>query len=196
MHLTKLTPLPKSGNKLFTSSTKTINFKLLDFWQWSTSDLLNNVTRGILAEYLVASDLGLTKNVRDIWGSYDLEMLNGTRIEVKSCSYIQSWNQSKLSNIIFGIKPTRKWNPDINDFEGIVERQSDFYIFCLLNHKNQDTIDPMNLDQWLFYVLATKILNENVKDQKSISLNSLLKFEPEECRYGEIKKSLLKLSNK
>jgi len=43
-----------------------------------------------LAEYLVATVLGLNQGVRNEWDAYDLETEAGLKIEVKSAAYIQS----------------------------------------------------------------------------------------------------------
>ena len=180
----------KIGIEFFRSESEDTEFRLLEFWQWATSDLLTNTTRGILAEYIVATDLGVAGNVRNDWEPYDLTSKDGIKIEVKTSAYLQTWYQSKLSLISFDIKATIKWNPKTNRFEGKPKRQSDFYVFCLLHHKDKKTVDPLNLDQWTFYVLATSILNLKVPNQKSISLGKLLKLEPVKCQYGQIRKEL------
>ena len=88
---------------------------LLEFWQWSTSDLVSNATRGRLAEYLVARALGLgTSDVRDEWAAYDLQTPSGIKVEVKSASFLQSWHQSKPSAITFITPATRAWDPATN----------------------------------------------------------------------------------
>jgi hypothetical protein len=40
------------------------------------------------------------------------------------------------------------------------------------------TLNPMDLSQWSFYVLPTKVLNEKLGVQKGVSLSRLLKLEP------------------
>jgi hypothetical protein len=72
----------------------------------------------------------------------------------------------------------------------VVERQSDFYIFCILKHQDKRTVNPLNLNQWLFYLLPTQILNEQKPTQKTISLNSLLKLNPKECKFDDIKNEM------
>jgi len=59
-------------------------------------------------------------------------------------------------------------------------------VFCILSHKNQETINPLNLDQWLFYVITTEALNEAAGNQKTITLSRLLLLGPREVKYGEI----------
>ncbi len=38
-----------------------------EFWSWAYSDLLNNATRGVFAEYLVAVALGVDDQPRLAW---------------------------------------------------------------------------------------------------------------------------------
>lgn len=169
----------KTGNEAFEVAGTDISLSLQDFWSWSSSDLTNNALRGILAEFIVASALNLNDGVRKEWDAYDLETTDGIKIEIKSASYIQSWNQKKLSPIQFNIRPTHFWNESQNSFDpNSLARQSDIYVFCLLTHKVQDSINPLNLDQWEFFVIKTEHLNRKVGEQKTITLNSLLKLCP------------------
>ena len=46
--------------------------KLQDYWRWSSSNLLDNTERGALAEFLVATSLGLDGQARKAWGTFDL----------------------------------------------------------------------------------------------------------------------------
>jgi len=176
----------KTGQEIFLSKTESKKIRLLDFWQWSTSDLLTNTTRGILAEFIVATDLGVDGILQNDWESYDLTSKNGIKIEVKASAYIQTWQQAKLSKITYSIRPSKKYNSKINRFDGKPQRHSDFYIFCLLHHKDQKTINPLDLDQWSFYVLNTRILDKKLPNQKTITLSSLLKLNPVKCKYGQI----------
>ncbi|WP_181306430.1 hypothetical protein [Rufibacter sp. XAAS-G3-1] len=181
---------PKSGQETFTYNNQKLNFNLLDFWSWSQSDLLSNSLRGVLAEFIVKQDVGLSKDCRVEWDACDLVTESGLKIEVKSSAYLQSWKQSGLSKICFDIAPTFGWDYALNQYSEICGRQSDFYVFCLLHHQDKSTVDPANLDQWTFYVLPTRILNEQKIDQKSITLGALLKLKPIECKFGRIKETI------
>ena len=130
--------------------------------------------------------MNIKSGTRIEWDSYDLITKSGIKIEIKSASYIQSWKQKKYSEIKFGIAPTKgeATNPQ---YDGKYRRWSDFYIFCSLSHKDQKTINPMDLNQWTFYVLKTEILNNHKPDQKTIGLNSLTKLNPTKCDYNELK---------
>ena len=147
---------------------------------------MGNALRGILAEFIVASTIDILDKPRDEWDTYDLKTKNGLKIEIKSSSYLQSWEQTELSKIIFGIQPTSSWDYSINKRSKEKIRQSDIYIFCVLSHKDKNSVDPLNLSQWDFYILETKILNEKVKTQKSITLSSLLKLNPIKIKYDSL----------
>ncbi|HIP07859.1 MAG TPA: hypothetical protein EYG66_08375, partial [Mariprofundaceae bacterium] len=179
----------KSGNEPFHLNGTKINQNLLSFWQWSNSEILGNTLRGVLAEYIVSIDIKCPYEVREEWDAFDLVTPEGVKVEVKSSSYIQSWKQSKFSNISFGIQPTIVWDEN-NNRSSKAKRQSEVYVFCLLAHKEQSTIDPLNLEQWEFYVLSTNSLNEKVGNQKTITLSSLLKLNPKKCSFGEINNAI------
>lgn len=64
----------KDGSEQFHMSGSGVGFALLDYWRWSGSDLVNNVARGILTEYIVARAVGAsTTGVCDEWAAFDLE---------------------------------------------------------------------------------------------------------------------------
>jgi hypothetical protein len=176
----------KTGEESFEVDGKSLPCNLLGFWQWSSSDLTGNALRGVLAEYIVATALGCDRGTRTEWDAYDLVTEEGIRVEVKSAAHIQSWAQSKLSGIRYGIQPTKGWDAASNTSSEIRERQADVYVFCLLDHKDQETINPLNLDQWRFFVLPTSVLNKKASEQKSLSFSGLLKLDPEEVTYGEL----------
>ncbi len=148
---------------------------------------MGNALRGVLAEFIVASIIDILDKPREEWDAYDLKTKNGLKIEIKSSSYLQSWEQVELSKIIFGIQPTSDWDYSKNKRKNEKIRQSDVYIFCVLSHKDKSSVDPLNLSQWDFYILETKVLNEKVKTQKTITLSSLLKLNPIKIKYDSLK---------
>jgi hypothetical protein len=91
--LPPLSEARKSGKEHFRYDFKNLNFTLKNFWQWAYSDLVGNVRRGVLAEYIIAEALGLTDKIRAEWDAFDLLTEKGLKIEVKSAAYIQSWRQ-------------------------------------------------------------------------------------------------------
>jgi hypothetical protein len=180
----------KTGAEAFHLDGEPLGEKILSFWQWSSSDLLGNALRGVLAEYIVSLDVPCDSDFRDQWDAYDLVARDGTKIEVKSSSYLQSWKQKKNSAISFGIQPTFGWDAKTNTQSKALKRQADVYVFCVLSHQDKSSVDPLNLSQWDFYVLATHILDHEIPDQKTITLSSLLNLSPVECQFGEIWKAI------
>ncbi|MGP4714858.1 MULTISPECIES: hypothetical protein [unclassified Psychrobacter] len=176
----------KSGEEAFHIEGNSLNLNLLSFWQWSSSDLVSNTLRGILAEYIVGSALGENNAHRVEWDDYDIETKEGIKIEVKSSAFIQTWNQEKISTIQFGIRPTTQWDDKTNARSTKSIRQADIYVFCLLKHKEQKTIDPLNMSQWEFYVLSSDTLNQSVGLQKNITLSSLLRLDPIITTYSKL----------
>lgn len=163
----------KYGNEPFLNENNNLKVTLIDFWAWAHSDLIGNAERGILAEYIVGMALDVNHETRTEWNSYDILSNDGIKVEVKSSGYIQTWVQKTYSNIKFGIQPTQAWDKPSNTYENIKRRQSDVYVFCIHKHKDQTTINPLDLQQWEFYVLNSKVLNEKVPLQKSISLSRI-----------------------
>ncbi len=149
---------------------------LLNFWQWAYSDLIGNTERGQLAEYLVAIACGVDEKVRISWDAYDLVLNNGIKVEVKSSGYIQTWKQKNYSKPIFNIPATLAWDHVENILDKEKKRQADVYVFALHAHKLQETINPLDTNQWEFYILSSKVLNEKIGDGKTISLERLLRL--------------------
>lgn len=171
------TPLLKSGSEPFRIYGVKTDFTLSNYWQWSASDLLSNTQRGVIAEFLVAKCLGLTALPRREWAWYDLETMEGKKIEVKSAAYRQSWRQKSPSDIRFDIAPRKQiWDPSTNKSHEFPEprRPSDVYVFCLLGCPEEKNPDPLCIDQWKFYVINTKSLNSWVLPmQRTIGLRPL-----------------------
>jgi hypothetical protein len=80
----RLTPSPKTGTEQFHTGDSPIGATLHSFWQWNSSDLVSNTTRGRLAEFIVARGLGIdTSEPREEWQAYDLLWKEKIKIEVK-----------------------------------------------------------------------------------------------------------------
>ena len=179
----------KTGNEQFLNAGSDV-CTLRDFWAWAYSDLIGNTERGRLAEFIVAMALGITEGMSVSWDKYDLLSKEGIRVEVKTSAYLQSWEQQNLSKISFGIQPTYGWDSVTNEYDAEKKRQSDVYVFCVLKHKDQVTLNPLDLSQWDFYVLSTAALNKAVPGQKTISLNKLLNIGAKKCEYDVLYKTI------
>jgi hypothetical protein len=190
--LPRLFAARKTGKEVFHTNAHPIEHALAlhQFWQWAASNLVDNTFRGWLAEFIVASALGITDGIRNSWDKYDLKTPSDLTIQVKCSAYLQSWYQDKYSMISFDVEPKRAFNPDTNTLEGTPKYHSDLFVFCLHKHKDKQTIDPMDLDQWTFYVLPTKTPDEKVSRQKTIGLSTLLKLHPIEASYSTLKNAV------
>jgi hypothetical protein len=183
----------RTGHEKFHLAKQLLDFDLLGFWQWSSSDLVGNALRGKLAEYIVAYDLGVHTGTRTEWDAYDLKTPEGIKIEVKSAAYLQSWKQNRLSAICFDIRQTYGWDAATNTSSTERKRQADIYIFCLLHHQNKSTLDPLDLSQWEFYVLLAQVLDEKLPNQRSLTFARLLRLNPVKVGFGKIKEVVYRL---
>lgn len=168
---------------------------LVDFWQWAYSDIIGNTERGNFAEYLVALACGIDNKARISWDAYDLELENGTKIEVKSSAYLQSWKQKNYSKPIFNIPKTFAWDYRENIYDKEKKRQADVYVFALLAHKDKKSINPLDTSQWEFYALSTREIDKNVGESKQISLEKIVKLKAIKCSFADILESIL-IANK
>lgn len=177
MNFPRISVSLKKGDERFHLNGQQTPFTVLNFWKWSTSDLLSNATRGILAEFIVATALNIQTDIpRDEWAAWDLTTPEGYKVEVKSSAYLQSWSQRELSKIFFNVPKTLAWDPISNLQAKVSKRQAQVYVFAVLAHQDKTTVDPLDISQWEFYVLPTTILNERKRSQHSITLPSLRKL--------------------
>lgn len=191
--LGRMTVAPKTGKERFRYQGAERTEDLLGFWRWTSSGLVGNSMRGLLAEYIVGMAVdGVASKTREEWDAADLVNSDGIRIEVKSAAYLQSWAQTSLSKISFGIQPTIGWDASTNTSGVERKRQADVYVFCLLHHVDKASVDPMDLEQWTFFVLSTRRLNEELPTQKQVALSSLLKLKPEEVTFPGIHDAVVK----
>ena len=166
---------------------------LLNFWQWAYSDIIGNTERGNLAEYLVALACNIDHKVQVSWDSYDLELPNGIKIEVKSSAYLQSWKQKRYSKPSFGIQKTKAWDYIENLYHEESKRQADVYVFALLSHYYNETLNPLDTSQWEFYILRTDVIDIEMKDRKQISLDKVKKLNAVKSSFSELMNNILGL---
>lgn len=168
--------------------------RLIDFWSWAYSDLIGNAERGALAEYIVACALDIQHTERISWDKYDLITKDGITIEVKTSGYLQTWEQASFSKLVFGIQPTYGWDSKSNKYDTEQKRQSQVYVFCVHNHKDQSTINPLLISQWDFYLMPTHILNQKLGVQKTATLTTLIKAGAEKCEYHNLARRIKELA--
>ena len=143
------------------------------FWSWAFSDLKENTTRGVLAEFLVASALGIVGDVKAAWEPYDLKTYSGIRIEVKASGYLQAWSTLKHSTINFSSLKGRVFDSKTGEFSEEPSYNADVYIFCKQHAEQHADYDALDLDQWEFYVISREYLEG--LGQKSVTEKRLIK---------------------
>jgi hypothetical protein len=173
----------RRGEEPFRLKGRALPATLLSFWQWSASDLLDNTMRGKVAEYIVGLALSAAEGVRDPWAPFDLTTPSGLKVEVKSASRWQSWHQKEPSRLSFGVQPTHEWSRETGEFAPEQRRQADVYVFAVLDSDAKAELDPMDLGQWSFLVLAARTLDERVAGQKQVGLDRLREFGALECEF-------------
>ena len=175
------------GENLKISNT---NRTILDLWRWGFSDLIQNINRGILAEFIIAWILKLDNTPRNPWDPYDLLTKDGKRIEVKSTGYLQSWDYGTKPYPKFVILQRQRWTE--YGLETNAEYNADIYILCYHKEKNRDILDPMDLYQWDFWIFSKDEIISLLKGKKSISISFL---EKEKYKPIEIDKIYNKVMN-
>lgn len=169
------------------------SFSVLDFWVWMGSDVLNNAFRGMVAEYIVGQATGAWNDaaVRVEWDEVDIRTPEGISIEVKSAAYIQSWRQPRPSRIVFRIAKTLSWDSVTGEYSETPVRSANVYIFCLLFHRDERTINPLELTQWEFYVVPTRTLDEVLGDQKTVRLSRLRDLDAAPVGFRQLRTAIL-----
>ncbi|HYF04490.1 MAG TPA: hypothetical protein VEC36_13995 [Patescibacteria group bacterium] len=157
-----------TGAEKISDTTHTV----LDFWSWGYSTLLENTTRSVFAEFLVASALKITQTPRVEWDAVDLHY-RGKKIEVKASAYLQAWAQKQHSKIIFDIALKKGWSAETNEYAPEPCRSADCYVFCVYGEKELENVDVLKIGKWQFYVISTDVLNQNCATQKSLSLKRI-----------------------
>jgi hypothetical protein len=148
-----------TGNEHFTFEGTPTGSLLRDFWAWQSSGLLNNTLRGVMAEFIVGNALGVLDEHRETWEPYDLTY-KGKRIEVKTSSSVQEWEQESPSPLTFSIA-----SKDNNDM----------YIFCAHLESDRNKANPLILDQWLFFPALTSDIIEELGEQKTARIGTVQK---------------------
>lgn len=156
-----------------------------DFWRWSANDLRENVTRGILAEFLVARAVGDEGETRSAWADYDVTSAEGVKIEVKSSAYLQSWRQRKPSQIVFSGLNAYTYSEETNTRGDEREYQADVYVFAVQTCVDPAEYDPLGIAAWEFYVIPVSTLIE-IGSPKTISKPRLDKLGVQAVTYEKL----------
>lgn len=180
-----------NGDEKFINDGSYTNFTILDFWKWAYSNVLHNMQRGTLADYIVkcSLDLGGIPTRTEIGTGlepYDLEgpVIKSTgkvsRIEVKSAAFVQVWDIKHPERANFSIAPAKA--PDeTGDYprHAIRQRNNDIYVFTLYTATSRRS-NILDLSWWEFFVLPTYRIeaDEKLSKQKTISLKTVKELCP------------------
>jgi hypothetical protein len=80
---------------------------------------------------------------------------------------------------------------ETNVQEAEARRQVDVYVFALLAHTDQPTIDPLDMSQWQFFILPTSVLDSRTRSQHSIPLRTLISLSGGAVTYGALREAVL-----
>lgn len=145
------------------------------FHRWAVGNLVGNVNRGLYAEWLVGQALGIIGEGvhRTEWDWCDLRYRDIT-IEVKASGLSQTWNPEQQSTPRFDIEP-RKGRWDAGEWRTFdpPRRPADIYVFCLHEVVPATIKNVQDPDGWTFWVIPTRLLDEELGGQKSVGVGTL-----------------------
>ena len=163
-----------SGKETFNVDNKSIGYTVHDFWRFQFSNLWD--MQGEVGEFIVSMALGnVEPDNKCGWTQYDINYRN-KRIEVKTTAYYQPWKeegQPVSQKRTFSI---RKAHEDEEDMNSPLIRNNDVYVFCLILGKTQEDSNPLVLEHWEFYVIPTRVINDECGNNKSIGLSKVKKL--------------------
>ncbi|MHB8233476.1 MAG: hypothetical protein ACYDHT_02365 [Solirubrobacteraceae bacterium] len=174
--------VPLTGDEAFAGGHLTV----ADFWRWGYSDLRTNVIRGVLAEFLVAKAVEDPSPLREAWDNWDVTTKGGIKVEVKSSAYLQSWNQRKLSSIVFGGLTGRAWSSETNELAAERTLRAEVYVFAVHSCREPEDYDPLRLTDWSFKVMSVRDLAASGAG-RSVTLAFLERHSPATYSYAELR---------
>lgn len=154
--LTPSPAVPLTGSEPFVGLDATV----ADFWRWAFSDLRDNTTRGILAEFLVARAVGDERSLRIGWDNFDAQAPDGTAIEVKCSAFLQSWTQKRHSDLVFGRLSAREFDATRNEYSVDERVRSDVFVFAVQTQREPAAYDVLDISHWEFWVVSASTIRE------------------------------------
>ena len=181
------------GKEMFIFDGEAVGFDFLDFWRFHYSNIYDLQDK--IAEFVVSKALGIDNAHNDqYWTLWDISYRN-KRIEIKETSYYHSFNEEgKVSRQrVFGITKANGSYDPTNSGNNDFCRQNDIYVFCLNTGDTRETSNPLNLNNWEFYVVPTALINEKCGDNKTISLGRIKSLGVATCAYNRLKSEIDKI---
>ncbi len=112
----------------------------------------------------------------------------GIKIEVKSSGYLQSWQQTRPSKIVFSGLMARRWSAETG-YGATPEVRADVFVFAVHTCQDPTANDPLDLEAWQFYVLPATIIRQ--VDQKSLSLGRVRSLAPDRVGWMGVKQAVV-----
>lgn len=168
----------KSGRENFTYDNKILPYTLKDFWSFQYSNLISSKIRDDISKFIVAKALNITDRKFEYFDGHDLTSKEGIPINVRSASYITLEEEETTKEISFNIGK---------------KRQGFIYVFCVLSHRTKEDLNPLNINQWEFYIMAKSNLEKIVGDDEKITLKKLILNNAIESEYENLYKDVIKL---
>ena len=159
---------------------------VLDFWRFAMSDLRTNNLRGYLGEYLVANAVG-AKGQRVEWDSFDVVTPDGVTIEVKASGYLQVWAQRRPSVISFSGFRAKTWTPQ-DGYASQATYNADVYVFCVQTATSHEEYNPLDVNQWDFYVMPQHVLAAT--GQASMALSRVRALAGEAVEFANLREAI------
>jgi hypothetical protein len=168
--------------------------RLVDFWRWAFSDLVSNEVRGVIAEFIVGHALGAVDESRTSWDAWDLNYRD-TRIEVKATGDVQAWAPTgRPPKPSWSIGRRLGWNAKANTYASEPLRSAHLYVLCHWRGKDHSPLTPTVLELWDFYVVPTRVLDEQHSDRKTLSMPQLARLleagDATAAKYSTLKESV------
>lgn len=148
--------------------------------------MVTNVHRSLLVESAVSLVLMPDwKWCAADYASFDFQHEDGTRLEVKQSSALQSWASKQPSRPSFDIAPrTGQW---VNGTTWVPARgrNTDIYLFAHHPIEDREIADHRDPYQWMYYLLLASSLKD--AEQKKIGLPSVQLLGATALKYGELR---------
>ena len=176
------------GEEAFRYNNKRLPYTLKDFWSFQYSDLTSFKIRDDISKFIVAKALNIANRKVEYLDGHDLTSKEGIPIDVRTASYITSLKEKSSEEITFDIAKKCKSNN-----EKIKKRYGFIYIFCLLSHRSKEGLDPLDINQWEFYITTKSNLEKISGDDETITLKKLISNNAIESEYENLHKDVMKL---
>ncbi len=139
-----------TGDKLFYNDGTAMNFSLYDFFDENEDFLQVDGVISKIASFIVSR--GLVEAVKSPNGGF---LYKGVEVEVKTCIF--EYRKGRLSF----------------DFQHGLNKNA-VYVLCAFGKKKDGTRSPLLLENWSFVVVSGRTIEDGLKANHSLGIDSLL----------------------